>query len=137
MPTWLDGLRHTDWLIDGTPIRGESLIALWNDLDWSKAWVDMGPSPMGNPGPYWHVPLKSGDTTHRLYPKLLQSKWLNVVTQAVEEMLARPRGRQRIPQLSFQSLGNVAPPDLPMPPINPPDRDLIGCLAIPLMRPKQ
>jgi hypothetical protein len=24
--------------------------------DWSRAWVDPGPSPSGNPGPYLHVP---------------------------------------------------------------------------------
>lgn len=83
----MDGLTYRDWLFDGHAIRSEAMIEKWNDLDWSKAWVDMGPSTAGNLGPYWHVPLRSEDTVHRLYPKLLQSKWLLVVRQAVEELI--------------------------------------------------
>lgn len=41
----------------------------WGDLDWAKAWVDEGPSPAGNPGPYWHVPYPKGGTTHRIYSR--------------------------------------------------------------------
>lgn len=37
------------------------------DLDWSNAWVDNGPSPAGNAGPYLHVPYPKGDTVHRIY----------------------------------------------------------------------
>ncbi|MFN7883003.1 MAG: hypothetical protein ACK5PF_08330 [bacterium] len=51
----------------------------WSDLhkrqewDWKGAWVDGGPSPMGNPGPYLKLPWKAGDddfedTVHRIYP---------------------------------------------------------------------
>ena len=61
---------------------------LWADLDWSKARLDMGPSIAGNLGPYWHVPRISADTTHRLYPKLLLTKWLLLVRQAVLEYAA-------------------------------------------------
>lgn len=68
-------LTHKDWLLDGRKIQGAAMLAMWNDLDWPKAWIDLGPSPAGNPGPYWHVPLRSGDTSHRLYPKVLQTKW--------------------------------------------------------------
>lgn len=49
---------------------------LWRHLDWSQAFVDPGPSPAGNAGPYWKVPFvgsdESGDgyegTVHRIYP---------------------------------------------------------------------
>jgi hypothetical protein len=51
----------------------------WSDLhkrqewDWKGAWVDGGPSPMGNPGPYLKLPWLAGDddfedTVHRIYP---------------------------------------------------------------------
>ena len=43
------------------------------EWDWEGAWVDGGPSPMGNPGPYLKLPWKAGDddftdTVHRIYP---------------------------------------------------------------------
>lgn len=41
----------------------------WEEMDWSAAWVDPGPSPAGNPGPYLKVPRLDGETTHRVYPK--------------------------------------------------------------------
>ena len=86
---WREGLCHKDWMFDGRPIRGEYLIDRFNHLDWSKAWVDLGPSVAGNLGPYWHVPMDDGDTTHRLYPKLLQSKWLMLIRKACEEYAAQ------------------------------------------------
>ena len=99
MQDWLRGLTHKDWLFDGYPIRGRVALARFKNLDWSKAWIDMGPSVAGNPGPYWHVPLKEtvidgeiydlGDTVHRLYPKVLQSKWLGLIQQACKEIAAR------------------------------------------------
>lgn len=39
---------------------------------WDKAWVDQGPSPAGNPGPYLKLPCiaPEGDRpVHRIYPK--------------------------------------------------------------------
>lgn len=103
IPAWLDGLTHKDWLFDGHPIRGRVMLARFENLDWEKAWVDLGPSVAGNPGPYWHVPLKEtvidgdvydcGDTVHRLYPKLLLSKWLPLVRHAIEESLKRANKR--------------------------------------------
>jgi len=83
-PAWLKGFSRKDWLFDGRPIRSERMIKMWNDLDWSKAWLDMGPSPSGNRGPYWHVPLKSAETVHRLYPKL-QTRWARLLRHAIEE----------------------------------------------------
>lgn len=87
--TWLQGFDHRDWLFDGHKIRGAEMLARFNALDWSKAYCDLGPSVSGNPGPYWHVPAGDGDTTHRLYPKLLQTKWLWLVRQAIDESVAR------------------------------------------------
>jgi hypothetical protein len=47
LPEWLTGTTRKDWLRDGYTITEEQ----WADLDWSRAWVDMGPSPAGNLGP--------------------------------------------------------------------------------------
>lgn len=92
---WRDGLSHKDWLFDGSPVRGKVMMARFDNLDWENAWVDLGPSIAGNPGPYWHVPLKEtwidgelydcGDTVHRLYPKVLRSKWAMLVLHACLE----------------------------------------------------
>lgn len=97
--TWRYGLSHKDWLFDGRPVRGRVMMARFNNLDWSNAWVDLGPSIAGNLGPYWHVPLKetvidgelydAGDTVHRLYPKVLQSKWALLILHACHEAVAR------------------------------------------------
>lgn len=102
---WLDGLSHKDWLFDGHPIRGKVMMARFANLDWPKAWIDLGPSIAGNIGPYWHVPLKEtwidgdlydcGDTVHRLYPKVLQSKWAMLILHACFE--CERRGRRAIP----------------------------------------
>lgn len=81
MQEWLEGLTHKDWLFDGYPCSEGQ----WNDLVWDRAYVDMGPSPSGNPGPYWHVPHRDGDTVHRLYPRVLKSKWLLVIQRAMVE----------------------------------------------------
>lgn len=94
---WSDGLSHKDWLFDGSPI-GKNDLDRWNDLDWSKAWMDMGPSVAGNIGPYWHVPRKIEDTTHRLYPKVLQGKWIHVIRQAVIEAAERAA----LPQMGIE-----------------------------------
>lgn len=89
---WREGLSHKDWLFDGSPIRSPVMIARFNNLDWDNAYVDLGPSIAGNPGPYWHVPLKEtwidgdlydcGDTVHRLYPKVLRTKWAMLILHA-------------------------------------------------------
>ena len=86
---WLQDLTHKDWLFDGHPCSAKQFA----DLKWERAWIDMGPSIAGNPGPYWHVPHKNGDTTHRLYPKLLQTKWLRLVRHAIEELNLRTRSQ--------------------------------------------
>jgi hypothetical protein len=43
------------------------------EWDWEGAWVDGGPSPMGNAGPYLKLPWQAGDddfegSVHRIYP---------------------------------------------------------------------
>ncbi len=43
------------------------------EWDWKGAWVDGGPSPMGNPGPYLKLRWQAGDddfagSVHRIYP---------------------------------------------------------------------
>jgi hypothetical protein len=54
-------------LVDGRP--GAS--ALWASLDFMRAWVDPGPSPAGNAGPYLKVPRRDGVSTHRVYARWL------------------------------------------------------------------
>ena len=78
---WLDLLTHEDWLWNGR----RCTLKQWKSLDWSKAYMDLGPSPAGNTGPYWHVPTRDGDAVHRLYPRLLQTKWAGLVQQVAQE----------------------------------------------------
>ena len=43
---------------------------LWDELDFSNAWVDNSPvSPAGNPGPYLKVPMPRDDAVQRVYPR--------------------------------------------------------------------
>ena len=87
-PSWLVETGPSDWLFDGLPMRGP-IRERWHHLDWANARLDMGPSPAGNLGPYWHVPLRKvhgrweGDTIHRLYPKL--GKWLPMIREMIAQ----------------------------------------------------
>ena len=60
LPTW-----HNSF-VDGC--RNKKLFA---SLDWTSPdiYVDDGPSPAGNIGPYLHVPHKTDGTVHRVYPQ--------------------------------------------------------------------
>jgi len=40
----------------------------WAGMNWTDAFVDPGPSPAGNPGPYLKVPFPKEGTRHRIYP---------------------------------------------------------------------
>lgn len=40
----------------------------WRQFDFESAWIDPGPSPAGNPGPYLKAPFPPEGTAHRLYP---------------------------------------------------------------------
>ncbi len=64
--------RHNS-LVDGHAASKE----LWSQLRFDEAWVDQGPSPMGNAGPYLKVPRTAdGDEyVHRVYPRF----WLGDV----------------------------------------------------------
>lgn len=91
LPEWMRELDRRDFLFNGDRPCPEEI---WRQLDWAKAYVDMGPSPSGNLGPYWHVPriTEGGERlVHRLYPKLLMTKWLLLVRQAVAEAVAEAR----------------------------------------------
>lgn len=92
---WRKELKAKDWLLDGHPIRAKWAFAMFDNLDWEKAWLDLGPSIAGNPGPYWHVPLKesAGDTVHRLYPKILLSRWGMLILHACFEAQAKAVGQ--------------------------------------------
>lgn len=89
---WMAHTTHKDWMLDGRSIKADNPV--WLGLDWSRAWCDMGPSVAGNPGPYWHVPFPEQETIHRLYPKLLFTKWLTIVRQAVDEEVRRASGKE-------------------------------------------
>ncbi len=56
-------------LLNGT---GEGIRKQWPRLAFSTAWVDPGPSPAGNPGPYLKVHESSNpdDPIHRVYPRV-------------------------------------------------------------------
>ncbi len=74
MPRIIDGsktrtmrlITRANSLIDGGPAYER----VWSELDWSTAWVDEGPSPAGNAGPYLHVARPSHGTVHRVYPRI-------------------------------------------------------------------
>lgn len=58
--------------VDGWPAGKE----LWGQLRFDRAWVDPGPSPAGNAGPYLKVPrpwIEGGkqvdESVHRVYPR--------------------------------------------------------------------
>lgn len=58
-------------LVDGAGMG----TARWKAMqfDWSRCYVDQGPSPAGNPGPYFHVPSRrepNDETWHRVYPRV-------------------------------------------------------------------
>ena len=64
--------RRSNTLFNGSQWTRWANNQVW---DWDKAWLDEGPSPAGNPGPYLHVPWHAGDsafrdTVHRVYPKI-------------------------------------------------------------------
>lgn len=69
-------LSHANTAFNG---RTWSTFAKAQTWDWNAAWVDPGPSPAGNAGPYLKLPWLSGDedpwedTTHRVYPRVQPS----------------------------------------------------------------
>jgi len=51
-------------------VNGTSNRKLFEQLDLSSAWVDRGPSPAGNSGPYLKAPTHDGSEVHRIYPRI-------------------------------------------------------------------
>ena len=75
---WSRDLNPSDWLLDGHAIK-LGWMKIWDGLQWHKAVLDFGPSPAGNPGPYFHVPDADNDCSHRLYPKALRKPGLRAM----------------------------------------------------------
>lgn len=77
----------------------------WN---WEGAWVDPGPSPAGNPGPYLKLPWRAGDdwlegTVHRIYPQVqpgdriwVREAWR--VSKALDAVAPRDLDRTIMPE---------------------------------------
>lgn len=77
----------------------------WN---WEGAWVDPGPSPAGNPGPYLKLPWLAGDdwlegTVHRIYPRVqpgdrmwVREAWR--VSKALDAVAPRDLDRTTMPE---------------------------------------
>lgn len=77
-------------LVDGHPCTRE----VWPCLDWSDFWIDGGPSPAGNAGPYFKVrkpfdqvgaPI---DTIHRVYPRVQPGDRVLVCETLVHRFIA-------------------------------------------------
>jgi hypothetical protein len=66
-------------LVDGAAASKQ----LWSELDFSRAWVDPGPSSVGNQGPYLKVPRETDEDsyTHRVYPRVCRGDSLWVKSQ--------------------------------------------------------
>ena len=73
-------------LLDGGPWDKRSKAA---NPDWDNAYVDPGPSPAGNPGPYLKLPFPEFGTTHRVYPRIQVGDHL-WVRETFTEVLTRP-----------------------------------------------
>jgi hypothetical protein len=59
-------------------------------LDWDSAWVDGGPSPAGNLGPYLKVPYPPEDTVHRVYSRIFVGDTLFVGPTRARSVLKIP-----------------------------------------------
>ena len=76
MPKLRDGSKtrtmrlvsRSNSLVDGHAANRE----LWARLNFAEAWVDLGPSPAGNAGPYLQVPWKTATDSGvaRVYPRV-------------------------------------------------------------------
>jgi len=58
-------------LVDGYPGA-----RVWGDLDFGGAWIDPGPSPAGNPGPYLKTRRPADETRHRVYSRVQPGDFL-------------------------------------------------------------
>lgn len=60
-------IKRSNSLVDGYPVS--KLLWSWLDFASPEVFVDAGPSPAGNPGPYLHVPNRETDSRRRVYPR--------------------------------------------------------------------
>jgi hypothetical protein len=71
--------------LDGSPASRDR----WSELDFTapEIFVDEGPSPAGNPGPYLHVPAPADGTRHRIYPRMQPGDrfWVREAWRVVED----------------------------------------------------
>lgn len=66
-------------LVDGRGIGKRGYVGdpdFWDHLDFDQAWVDRGPSPAGNPGPYLKVPYPPDESVHRIYARVAPGDFL-------------------------------------------------------------
>lgn len=65
-------------LVDGAGMSQKRWDAM--GFDFTRAWIDAGPSPAGNPGPYLKVPsMREGrETVHRICPRVQPGDLLRV-----------------------------------------------------------
>lgn len=77
--------------LNGHPFRKGD----WELLDWSRAWVDPGPSPAGNAGPYWKVPMPHDESVQRVYPRVQvgDTLWFKETWHTDEPDLAEARAQ--------------------------------------------
>jgi hypothetical protein len=88
----------------------------WDALDFKTGFVDRGPSPAGNSGPYIHITDLDGDCTHRIYPRWLvgeglwvRETWYNDLPDAkdLEHIYYRADGEccEQIPECACGEVG--------------------------------
>lgn len=113
-------LKPANTLFDG---RAWTKLAKAQQWDWEKAWVDEGPSPMGNPGPYLKLPWLSGDeafagTTHRIYPKIQPGDriWVRETWKATGlAAFNKPRETRICGRFAYQADAHQEPRDMMIP----------------------
>ena len=93
MKTKRIAISASNSLLDGWAVC-ESGRWRWKCLDWSKAWIDKGPSPAGNQGPYLHVPFQPYSTGHRVYPKI--ALWIRA-GHPIHRVTVEPAPGKKIP----------------------------------------
>jgi len=94
--------------------------------DWAKAWVDHGPSPAENPGPYLKLPLPSEDTVHRIYPR-----WQPGGRFWVKETYCECEQRQRFYYAATDPRPRVFAAGFLGHGVNPPDMDWVPSIFCP------
>lgn len=70
----------------------------WADLDFDNAWVDPGPSPAGNLGPYLKVPYPPEESVHRIHPmwEIGDHLWVQEIWGYYEVLSRSPERLQEI-----------------------------------------